>query len=296
MDISDAKNAKPIKFLNNAFPQNNTIYLGSNTNPDSILIVASWTRKDTTVDCDARLLIPGCPYCQYAVASPSSSAPPTGLTGSMARFAILNSNLYAVSNTDLNIFNINDPHNTSFVNRKTLGSWNIQTIYPFKDKLFVGSNNGMLAYDVSADPANPTLAGQFAHVTACDPVIADDQHAYVTLRNGSSCHGNFNELDVLDISNLTNTRLVTTYNMNNPRGIAKDGNFLFVCDGPAGLKVYDATDPSNLKPIGHVNGMETYDVVAQNKRAIVVATDGLYQFDYSKPDNPKLLSKISITN
>jgi hypothetical protein len=83
--------------------------------------------------------------------------------------------------------------------------------------------------------------------------------------------------------------------MNNPRGIAKDGNLLFVCDGPAGLKVYDATDASNLKPLGHVNGMETYDVIAQNKRAIVVATDGLYQFDYSSPDNLKLLSKIPIT-
>jgi hypothetical protein len=39
--------------------------------------------------------------------------------------------------------------------------------------------------------------------------------------------------------------------------------------------------------------METYDVIAQNGLAIVMATDGLYQYDYTNINNVRLLSKIS---
>jgi len=40
--------------------------------------------------------------------------------------------------------------------------------------------------------------------------------------------------------------------------------------------------------------METYDVIAWNNRALVVAKDGLYQFDYSDVNDIRLLSKISL--
>ena len=294
-DVTDAKNAMPAKFLNNAFPQNPSVYIGNSANPDSVRVVASWINKDTTVDCSINMysLAPGCASCYYSASSGQSSSAP-GISGSTSRFAIINSNLYAVSSSNLNIFNVADPRNTTFSNSKVAGSWNIETIFPFKDKLFLGTTSGMMVFDVAASPTNPTLSGTFSHVTACDPVIADDTHAYVTLRNGTACHGSINEMDVLDISNFYNSKLVTTVQMNNPRGLSKDGNLLFICDGPAGLKIYDATDPSDPKLLSNVKGMETYDVVAQSKKAIVVASDGLYQFDYSNPKNPSLLSKISI--
>jgi len=40
--------------------------------------------------------------------------------------------------------------------------------------------------------------------------------------------------------------------------------------------------------------MTTFDVILHNKIAIVVASDGLYQFDYSNPSQIKSISKISI--
>jgi hypothetical protein len=63
-----------------------------------------------------------------------------------------------------------------------------------------------------------------------------------------------------------------------------------------GLKVYDAADVNNLQLLTQVNGMETFDVIAFNKVALVVARDGLYQYDYSNTSALKLLSKISIKN
>jgi hypothetical protein len=44
----------------------------------------------------------------------------------------------------------------------------------------------------------------------------------------------------------------------------------------------------------HITGMETYDVIAWNNKALVVAKDGLYQFDYSNLNNIRLLSKIGL--
>ncbi len=115
-----------------------------------------------------------------------------------------------------------------------------------------------------------------------------------TLRSGTTCEGFNNQLDVLKLNNLTDPTLLKTYSLNNPHGLSKDGNLLFICDGSAGLKVYDASNVLNLKLIKHIENLEAYDVIASDNIALVVATDGLYQFDYSNPTSMHLLSKISI--
>jgi hypothetical protein len=51
----------------------------------------------------------------------------------------------------------------------------------------------------------------------------------------------------------------------------------------------------NLKKIKEIEGPDTYDVIAQNDLAIVVARDGLYQYDYRIPANTHLISKLLIT-
>ena len=84
---------------------------------------------------------------------------------------------------------------------------------------------------------------------SCDPVIADEKYAYVTLRTGTTCNGVNNRLEILDIANINSPSLVKTYEMTNPHGLSKDGNLLFVCDGANGLKVYNASDVNNLKLI-----------------------------------------------
>jgi hypothetical protein len=82
--------------------------------------------------------------------------------------------------------------------------------------------------------------------------------------------------------------------MTNPYGLGKDGDVLFVCDGRDGLKVYNAADPANLQLIKHIGGKETYDVIADNNKLIMVAKDGLYQYDYTDAYNMRELSKISL--
>lgn len=147
-------------------------------------------------------------------------------------------------------------------------------------------------YDILAEPGNPSLIGQFTHVRGCDPVIADDQYAYVTINDSSACLGFNNELQIVDISNLQNAFLVKAYSLSHPVGLSKDGTSLFVCDAKGGLKIYDAADVNNLQLIKQLNDGIPYDVVAENGLAIVVAADGIYQYDYTDLNNIHLISKV----
>lgn len=149
----------------------------------------------------------------------------------------------------------------------------------------------MFIYDIS-NPDKPSRVSQFLHARACDPVIADDNYAYVTLRNGPTCPRGSNQMDIINISTLTSPTLVKTYPMTNPHGLSKDDDILFVCDGKDGLKVYDASGVNNLKLLHHIKGFDSYDVIAYNKIAMVVSKDGLRQYDYSNINDIKLVSKI----
>ena len=91
----------------------------------------------------------------------------------------------------------------------------------------------------------------------------DDTLAYVTLRTGTNCGGNLNTLDVVNIKDINSPKLVMSYGLTNPHGLGKDGDLLFICDGTAGLKVYDASDPkTHNKPsylfLSEYSGLRCY--------------------------------------
>lgn len=295
IDISNPLNVAAKKFIDNAFPFRR--YSGG-FEVDSGKVIVDWIKKDTTVtvDCDRGGFWGACRGCFYAMEAmaggTNKSATPfgAGISGSMARFSIINNYLYTVTKDKLNVFDIAVSNNPQFSNIVNIG-WDIETIYPFKDKLFIGSNTGMFIYGTQ-NAASPNKLGTFSHVRTCDPVIADDRYAYVTLRSGTTCMGFTNQLDVLNIDNIMNPMLVKTYGLTNPHGLSKDGDILFICDGKDGIKVFNAANPENLQPIKHITNIETYDVIAYNNVALVVAKDGLYQFSYADLGNIKLLSKI----
>ena len=213
----------------------------------------------------------------------------------MARFALTTNKLYTVSNADLNVFNTSKAFEPNFITKVNLNNWAIETIFPMKNNLFIGSQTGMYIYDIT-NPNLPVEAGKFSHIRSCDPVIADDNFAYVTLRSGTACQGFSNQMEVLKLNNLYDVQLVKTYPLANPHGLSKDGNLLFICDGKDGLKIYDAEYVNDMKLMKQFKGIEPYDVIARNKIALVVAKDGFYQYDYSNVNDIKLISKMGIGN
>jgi len=229
----------------------------------------------------------------------------TGQGGSMARFTINSdgSFLYTVSPNTMKIFNIEDAANPIYHPQRDIQiGFDIETIFPMDTLLFIGSRNGMFIYDIS-EPRFPTFLSEASHFRSCDPVVAFDKYAYVTLNTITTNCGRTpnNVLVVYDISDLLKPTSIRTVQMNGPTGLGVDGvkQKLFVCD--RGLKVFDISNPLNIKQtddhvdIAEVDIREAYDVIPlkELELLILVAKEGLFQFDYSG-EKLKFVSKIEI--
>jgi len=217
-----------------------------------------------------------------------------GLGGSLARFTLHQEHLYIVDQSNLHVFDISSREQPQKSNTINLG-WGIETIFPYRNHLFVGANNGMHILD-NTNPGSPTYLSSFNHANACDPVAVRGDYAYVTLRSGNACEGFNNQLDVINIKDITDPQLVKSYPMENPHGLGIDFNTLFLCEGEHGLKVFDISDIHEIdkNQLSHIKGLNAYDVIPIDSHLMMVGDDGLYQFDYANPSNLELLSIIPV--
>ena len=279
IDISNPLKAQVKKILPAAFPERT---YANGLRPDGQNYITDYIWKDTTVeviDPQVGFMPMNCINCMFSSVDQAGNAsgPSKGIAGSTARFSLVNNTLYAVGTSSLGTFNLSNPEDPQFIKRTSVGQ-NIETIFPLHDKLLMGSTNGVFIYDIQT-PENPVRLSQFSHVTACDPVVAENNTAYVTLRSGVRCSSAGNQLDILDITSLSNPTLIKTYALTNPRGLSIQNKLLFICDD--GLKVFNAEDPKNLKLIDHQKGFESQDIITLANLAIVVTKDGLIQYTYS---------------
>ncbi len=291
IDISNPANAVLKDTIKNIFPERKYIngYI-----IETGKVVVDWNISDTTfsVDvADGTWMWGGWAFASASSMQSAIGKSSVGVTGSMSRFAVLQNYLYAVTPSTLNAVDIANAAAPQLAGKQSTNAF-IETIFPFKDKLFLGSTTGMFIY-TTTNPVKPTMTGQFSHARLCDPVIADNNFAYVTLHsNATRCMGTMNQMDVLDIQNISQPKMVKTYALTSPKGLSKDGNTLMICDGNA-LKIFDATDAANIVLKQTINIAETYDVIAFNGNAYVSAKDGLYQYSYSNY-KATFLSKIAL--
>jgi len=299
LDITDPLNVAVKQFINGVFPHR---YYGSFL-ADTTQVIRKWIKVDTSITRDFTGRAGQQIFFDRSgvffslgsrfLASSFSGTGAIGIAGSTARFGLQQNRMYTVSHDDLKVFNVTKPDAPVYTNKVDLVQGNIETIFPYKNNLFIGAQGGMFIYSAS-NPDQPSLLGQFTHVRSCDPVVADDTHAYVTLSGGTMCGGFSNQLDVVDIKNLLSPKLLKTYPLKSPKGLSKDGNTLLICDGTDGLKLFDVTDPTNVTHIKTLSGFEPHDVIALQGYAIAVASDGIYTVDYRQPANAGIIGKIVI--
>lgn len=205
----------------------------------------------------------------------------TGQGGSLARFAIQGNRLYVVNKTSLITMDISNPSQVKQTHKTDIGI-GVETIFPYQGNLFIGSEDAVYIYDF-ANPDHPELLSRYQHLTACDPVVAHGNYAYVTLRSGSGrCPRTVNVLEILDISDARNPRIVHSLEMKNPHGLGVNGNNLFVCEGDFGLKRFDISNPKQPNEVEFLKNVASFDVIPRSQTLIVTGKNGLYQYDYSQ--------------
>lgn len=310
IDISNPNNIMPKNFINNLFPERKNI---NGFSVDSGKIIVDWQVRDTTINIDIAegqgiwkngsyiTTNPNWIGASFGSAASASSSKGIGVTGSTSKYAIVNNYLYTLTSTELKTINIAQPESPKAISTINI-TWGLETIFPFKNNLFIGTQTGMYIYGLN-NPEKPSQLSLFVHARLCDPVIADDKYAFVTLHSNNNpstgfftCFGNLNQLDIIDITDLTKSKWQKSYTLTRPYGLSKDGNMLFICDSEAGLKIFDATDPLNLKQTKTMAIGTTSDVIALDGIAYVTTSEGLYQFSYKNTNNITLLSKISLNN
>ena len=199
----------------------------------------------------------------------------SGKGGSLARFTISGDYLYTVDQTTLHTISLANTEHPQKVADKSLGIYT-ETIYPYQNSLLLGTETGLYVYDLS-NPANPQYITYFQHIRSCDPVVAQDGFAYITLNTRNQrCSNGTNELQIVDIHNLNSPQLVKTISLTTPLGLDINNDTLYVCE--EGLKVYNVADKKNPVQISYITGIEAQDVIYQQGRIIVIGKSGLYQY------------------
>ena len=293
-DISDLNNITEVNRIESVFEN---YYAWNGLFTESLGVITSWTEQvvETTYDSDCNELN-NCINCYVfndfmmlesfrsnlsKASSGGSFSSDAGVGGSMARFTISGDYMYTLDASTLQTFDITTIDAPASVSSISVG-WGMETLFPYGDHLFMGAQAGMHIYSIET-PDQPSAVSVYEHINSCDPVVVQDNYAYVTLRSGNECNGFTNQLEVIDISDLENPRLVNTVAMSNPHGLGIDGSCLFVCEGDFGLKLFDATDVSTIADnmLHHFDNIHALDVIPFNNVLMMIGNDGLKQYSYN---------------
>ena len=302
LDISDIMQPKEVSRIKDIFPYTipETIHVYPIANIDKEQgVIIGWQAKEVTEEITNNGINP---YYYFEKGDGlfmmnGSNGGPTqtvGVGGSMARFIINGNQFYGLNQTSLQVIDINQP-TVPVAGAKIEMSRMVETVFIDGANLFIGTQTGMLIYDIT-NPSVPLYKSAYNHFQSCDPVIVKDNLAYVTLRAGNRCGNWQNVMEVIDLNVIASPVLMKSYAMEEPYGLGIDNKTLFVCDGKAGLKIYDASDPLriDLNMLKRYSDLKALDVIPFGKVLIMIAEDGIYQYNYSDLQNIKQLSKISI--
>ena len=230
----------------------------------------------------------GCGSQSGSTMSDGGSSGGTGQGGSMARFTISGDKLYTINKRYINAFDISIPDRPSPDISQPV-DWDVETLYAYKEHLYVGASSGVYIYDKELDKV-----GSFSHVQSCDPVVIEDDIAFVTLSSGGRCHlaSGENTVEFLSLKDPIHPKLLGKKNMVHPTGLGIDGNNLFICDGVGGLKLFDVNVTENNETnttsvsltynrASSKPDINCYDVIAYKNLLVVSNSENVKQFDYS---------------
>ena len=84
--------------------------------------------------------------------------------------------------------------------------------------------------------------------------------------------------------------------MSGPLGLGIDGDVLFLCDGDAGLKVFNVSDKSKIDSnrIALFPDIKTFDVIPLSNYLFMIGDDGFYLYNYSNLQDIRQIGHIPV--
>ncbi len=285
--------------------------LDENTLPvDESSVVVGYEDQEVefTQTCDGSIVgqWDGCQNCDFAINAGENSSGFGGFgtssvntAGSISRMAFSGNLLYVIGSSRLSTYSM---ENNLLINtnnqQQTFG---METVIVRDGFLYVGSQSGMHTYSLE-NARVPAFLSTFTHFTGCDPVAVENDIAIVTVRDGRDCgNTSLNVMYVLDISDKSNPVELTSANMNNPRGVALYNGTIYLCDGDAGLKVFDL-DGGSFPTVAQ-RQLQVFDEVSMTDVAVLpyaagdilltVGAEHLSQFSISSTGELSPTSRVA---
>lgn len=223
--------------------------------------------------------------------SDASSSGGNSTSGSMARFTLVGNYLYTVNQQSLKTFNVSNPASPKLESTVNVGP-DIETIFPFKGGLYIGSNTAVYLFDIT-NPAKPERSSQASYIIrGNDPVVANDSLAYSTIRNFGV---NNSTLNVINVKNSKAISILSRFPVNaGLYGLGTADSALYICQHNAGLRIYSIKDSLAYNPASRriVNDGEIYfDVIPSGNLLYTWIEGGNSIFNITNRMNPILLSK-----
>ena len=223
--------------------------------------------------------------------SNTATASSTGKGGSLAKFTIVGNYLYAVSRHFLYTIDISNPSKPVISGQSPL-NFDMETIYPYKNRLFIGSRTGLYIYSIDTASA-PRLIGEAKHGRSCDPVVANDTVSYSTLKGNTNCGPATSGLYVYDVKNLNSPVLKKTLPINEPIGLGMADSALYVCCGNEGMKIYNVTNAYDPLEKHTITGSNFIDIIPYDNILICWVKEGIDLYDITNRLHPVFIIKVT---
>ena len=207
-----------------------------------------------------------------------SGSGPTSVSqsGSTAAMATYKNAIYTLINGLIIVSDIESEDNS---NRYSFGDPFAETLYVYRDYLYVAGLLDVSIYDIS-EPLIPRRVSNYDHARACDPVIVSDDIGYITLRSRPECtQDEINRLEIVDFSDPKNPVQLTNFVMDFPHGLAKSPDHLAVCQEEFGLTFLNVDDIDAIEVTLQDETYNCFDLFYRDDTFFVTATDGIYQLE-----------------
>ncbi len=151
-----------------------------------------------------------------------------------------------------------------------------------KDFLYVSGGFGMKIFDLSDDPENPTLIGEY-NKGGGNQIALNNSFAFLTFMNGG--------LEIIDVQDPMDPILIGQFNLGNrDLDVEVVGTTLYLADPDRGLEVVNGTNPSNPQIINTLPITGAWDIWRVNNLLYLGChSNGVRIINITNPITPNII-------